>query len=73
MTFTVANGGVGYGKISSRAQPNWKRTLANVRAQIASGKIKVTATDSAPRQRVRNRVHRKGRGFDPAPSGMTSV
>jgi hypothetical protein len=42
MTFTVANGGVGYGKISSRAQPNWKRTLANVRAQIASGKIKVT-------------------------------
>ena len=48
MTFTVANNGVGYGKISSRAQPNWKRTLANVRAQIASGKIKVTATTPPP-------------------------
>ena len=46
--FTVKNGGVGYGKISSRAQPNWKRTLANVRAQIASGKIKVTATTPPP-------------------------
>jgi basic membrane protein A and related proteins len=40
--FTVANGGVGYGKISSRAQASWKRTLADVRAKIASGKIKVT-------------------------------
>jgi basic membrane protein A len=40
--FTVKNGGVGYGKISTRAQPSWRKALANVRAQIASGKIKVT-------------------------------
>ena len=43
VTFTVANGGVGYGKISSRAQPSWKKAIESVRKQIASGKIKVTA------------------------------
>ena len=41
--FTVKNGGVGYGKISSKAQPSWKRAVEGVRLQIASGKIKVTA------------------------------
>jgi len=40
--FTVKNGGVGYGKIYSRTQASWRKALANVRAQIASGKIKVT-------------------------------
>ena len=41
--FTVKNGGVGYGKISSRAQPSWRKAIESVRKQIASGKIKVTA------------------------------
>ncbi len=38
--FTVKNGGVGYGRISSRAQPSWRKALANVRNQIATGKIR---------------------------------
>jgi basic membrane protein A len=38
--FTVKNGGVGYGKISSRAQPAWKKAVESIRLQIASGKIK---------------------------------
>src|SRR5688500_2499477 len=41
--FTVKNGGVGYGKVSVRAQPSWKKAIESVRKQIASGKIKVTA------------------------------
>jgi basic membrane protein A len=41
--FTVKNGGVGYGKISARAQPSWKKALESVRKQIASGQIKVLA------------------------------
>jgi basic membrane protein A len=41
--FTVKNNGVGYGRISSRAQPSWKTALESVRKQIASGQIKVTA------------------------------
>ncbi len=40
--FTVRNGGVGYGKISSRAQPSWSKAVESVRKQIAAGKIKVT-------------------------------
>jgi len=46
--FTVRNGGVGYGKISSRAQPAWTKALESVRKQIATGKIKVTATTPPP-------------------------
>jgi basic membrane protein A len=46
--FTVANDGVGYGKISSRAQPSWKKAIESVRKQIASGKIKVTAQSPPP-------------------------
>ena len=42
--FTVKNNGVGYGKISSRAQASWRKALAGIRLQIATGKIKVTAT-----------------------------
>jgi basic membrane protein A len=38
--FTVKTGGVGYGRISSRAQPSWRKALANVRNQIATGKIR---------------------------------
>ena len=38
--FTVKNGGVGYGKLSTRVQPSWRRALLGVRAQIATGKIK---------------------------------
>jgi basic membrane protein A len=41
--FTVKNGGVGYGKVSTRAQAAWKRAIESVRVQIASGKIRVTA------------------------------
>ena len=41
--FTVKNGGVGYGRISTRAQPSWRRALLSIRTQIATGKIKVTA------------------------------
>jgi len=41
--FSVKTNGVGYGKISSRAQPSWKKAMESVRKQIASGKIKVTA------------------------------
>ena len=41
--FSVKTNGVGYGKISSRAQPSWKKAIESVRKQIASGKIKVTA------------------------------
>jgi basic membrane protein A and related proteins len=40
--FTVKNNGVGYGKISSRTQASWRKALAGVRLQIATGKIKVT-------------------------------
>ena len=38
--FTVANGGVGYGKISARISPALKTAVENIRKQIASGKIK---------------------------------
>ncbi len=38
--FTVANGGVGYGKISSRISPALKNQVAAVQKLIASGKIK---------------------------------
>ena len=38
--FTVANGGVGYGKISSRVSPALKAQVEAVRKLIASGKIK---------------------------------
>jgi basic membrane protein A len=41
--FTVKNDGVGYGKISTRAQASWKKAVESIRKQIASGKIKVTA------------------------------
>jgi basic membrane protein A len=41
--FTVKNGGVGYGKISTKAQASWKKAVEAIRLQIASGKIKVTA------------------------------
>ena len=40
--FTVKNNGVGYGKISSRAQPSWRKAVESVRKQIAAGTIKVT-------------------------------
>ena len=46
--FTVKNGGVGYGKLSPRVQPSWVRALAGVRAQIASGQIKVTQSAPPP-------------------------
>jgi basic membrane protein A len=38
--FTVKNGGVGYGKISSRIPGNLKKAVESIRQQIASGKIK---------------------------------
>jgi basic membrane protein A len=38
--FTVANGGVGYGKISSRISPALKAQVEAVRKLIAAGKIK---------------------------------
>ena len=41
--FTIKNNGVGYGKISSRAQPSWRKAIESVRKQIAAGTIKVTA------------------------------
>jgi basic membrane protein A len=41
--FTVKNGGVGYGKISTKAQPAWKKAVEAIRLKIASGAIKVTA------------------------------
>ena len=44
--FTVANGGVGYGKISSRIAPNLKLAVEAIRKQIASGKI--TGIPQAP-------------------------
>ena len=44
--FTVANGGVGYGKISSRVSPALKLAVENIRKQIASGKI--TGIPQAP-------------------------
>jgi basic membrane protein A and related proteins len=40
--FTVKNGGVGYGRLSAAVQPSWRKALVGVRAQIATGKIKVT-------------------------------
>jgi basic membrane protein A and related proteins len=46
--FTVKNDGVGYGKISSRAQASWKTAVESIRKQIASGKIKVTAQAPPP-------------------------
>ena len=47
-TFSVKNGGVGYGKLSTRVQPSWRRALLGVRAQIATGKVKVTQTAPPP-------------------------
>src|SRR5215210_9581472 len=38
--FTVANGGVGYGKISSRIAPALRTAVENIRKQIVSGAIK---------------------------------
>ena len=46
--FTVKNDGVGYGKISSRAQASWKTAVESIRKQIASGKIKVTVQAPPP-------------------------
>ena len=46
--FTVKNGGVGYGKISARISPALKTAVENIRKQIASGKIKVTAQSPPP-------------------------
>ena len=40
--FTVKNNGVGYGKISTRAQPAWRKAVESIRRQIVSGRIKVT-------------------------------
>jgi basic membrane protein A len=40
--FTVKNGGVGYGKISTRISPALKTAVENIRKQIAAGTIKVT-------------------------------
>jgi basic membrane lipoprotein Med (substrate-binding protein (PBP1-ABC) superfamily) len=39
--FSVKNGGVGYGKISSRVSAKLKTEVANIQKQIASGKIVV--------------------------------
>ena len=41
--FSVKTNGVGYGKISNRISPAPKTAVENIRKQIASGKIKVTA------------------------------
>ena len=38
--FTVANGGVGYGKVSPRISPALKAQVENVRKLLAAGKIK---------------------------------
>ena len=38
--FTVKNDGVGYGKISKKAQPSWAKAVESIRKQIVSGKIK---------------------------------
>ena len=46
--YTVKNGGVGYGRLSTRVQPSWRRALLGVRAQIATGKIKVTQQAPPP-------------------------
>jgi basic membrane protein A len=46
--FTVKNGGVGYGNLSAAVQPSWRKALAGVRLQIASGKIKVTQQSPPP-------------------------
>ena len=46
--FTVKNGGVGYGKISTRSQPVVEAGHRDVRTQIATGKIKVTAQSPPP-------------------------
>jgi basic membrane protein A and related proteins len=46
--FTVKNNGVGYGRLSTRVQPSWRKALAGVRLQIATGKIKVTAQAPPP-------------------------
>ena len=46
--FTVKNGGVGYGKLSTAVQPSWRKALAGVRLQIATGKIKVTQQSPPP-------------------------
>ena len=46
--FTVKNNGVGYGRISRRAQPAWRKAIESIRKQIASGKIKVTAQSPPP-------------------------
>jgi basic membrane protein A len=44
VVFTVKNGGISYGRVSPRVPAAWKKTLENVRKQIATGKRKVTAT-----------------------------
>ena len=46
--FTVKNNGVGYGKLSTAVQPSWRKALAGVRLQIATGKIKVTQQSPPP-------------------------
>ena len=56
----MKNNGVGYGKISTRAQASWRKALAGVRLQIATGKIKVTQ-QSPPAYGYGLCVYRKGR------------
>ena len=34
----MKNNGVGYGKISTRAQPSWRKAIESVRKQIAAAR-----------------------------------
>ena len=54
--------------LAQGAQPSWKKAVEPVRAQIATGKIKVTADDAASRTRARADRLPEGAGFEPAPS-----
>jgi basic membrane protein A len=42
--FSIKTNGVGIGRVSNRAAPGLKAAVESIRKQIASGKIKVTAT-----------------------------
>ena len=71
--YTVKNGGVGYGRLSTRGPASWRRALLGVRAQIATGKIKVTQT-APPPVSGQLLVCRSGAGFrTPPPSGTVSA
>ena len=65
--FTVANGGVGYGKISSRVSPALRQQVEAVRKLLAAGKIKGIPQSPPANHGLGERGSTEGAGFRSRP------